>query len=61
MPYGVTVAVSSENHPKHKYNTWKKCRDFSVKLVVHDLLTTNLARVTIYENKVVFLLITAQF
>jgi len=24
MPFGVTIAVSSENHPKHKYNAWKK-------------------------------------
>lgn len=56
MPFGVTIAVSSENHPKHKYNTWKKCGDCSVKLVVHNLLTTNLEWVNIHESKVVLYL-----
>lgn len=63
MPYGVPIVVSSENHPKHKYNSWKKCGDFSVKLVVHNLLTTKLARVNIHKSKVVctFTLISTQF
>jgi len=46
----------SENHPKRKYNTWEKYGDCSVKLVVHNLLTTNLERVNICESKVVLYL-----
>jgi len=30
MPFGVTIAVSSENHPKHKFNTWKKIAEVVV-------------------------------